>query len=76
MTLAVLFMILMVAHVNAGDKLARAILVNPHLCYERTVVWRPGGECAARRTSRRDHKPTRRMAGSKMERPERVHTGG
>ncbi len=30
MTLAVLFMILMVAHVNAGDKLARAILVNPH----------------------------------------------
>jgi len=29
MTLGVLFMILMVAHVNAGDKLARAILVNP-----------------------------------------------
>lgn len=30
LTLAVLFMILMVAHVNAGDKLARAIIVNPH----------------------------------------------
>jgi hypothetical protein len=30
MTLAVLFMILMLAHVNAGDKLARAILINPH----------------------------------------------